>query len=61
MDQKEVDCDVTNWMYLAEDRDQWLAYVMGVINLWVPRYRAFRIALNANISYYNFPPFQAEN
>ena len=36
MDLREVGCDPGDWIDLAEDRDQWLAYVMSVINLRVP-------------------------
>ena len=35
MDLREVGCDPGDWIYLAEDRDQWLAYVRAVMNLWV--------------------------
>ena len=33
---REVGCDPRDWIALAEDRDQWRAYVRAVINLWVP-------------------------
>ena len=36
MDLKEVDCVDRNWMDLAEDQDQWRAYVRVVMNLQVP-------------------------
>ena len=36
MDLKEVGCDPGEWIDLAEDRDQWRAYVRAVMNLWVP-------------------------
>ena len=36
MDLKEVGCDSGDWIYLAEDRDQWQAYVRVVMNLRVP-------------------------
>ena len=36
MDLREVGCDLGNWMALAEDRDQWRAYVREVMNLRVP-------------------------
>ena len=31
MDLKEVGCDPTDWIALAEDRDQWWAYVRAVV------------------------------
>ena len=27
MDMREADCDAVHWIYLAQDRDQWQAYV----------------------------------
>ena len=36
MDLREVGCDPGDWIDLAEDRDQWLAYVRPVINLRDP-------------------------
>ena len=36
MDLMEVDCDQGHWIALAEDRDQWWAYVRAVMNLRVP-------------------------
>ena len=36
MDLKEVDCVPGDWIALAEDRDQWRAYVREVMNLRVP-------------------------
>ena len=36
MDLREVDCDPGEWIDLAEDRDQWRAYVRAVMNLRVP-------------------------
>ena len=35
MDLREVGCDPREWIYLAEDRDQWRAYVRVVMNLRV--------------------------
>ena len=35
MNLKEVGCDPGDWIALAEDRDQWRAYVRAVRNLWV--------------------------
>ena len=40
MDLREVGCDPGDWIGLAEDRDQWLAYVRAVMN--------FPGSLNAN-------------
>ena len=36
IDLREVDCNPGEWMDLAEDRDQWRAYVRAVMNLRVP-------------------------
>ena len=36
MDLREVGCDPRDWIALAEDKDQWQAYVRAVMNLWVP-------------------------
>ena len=36
MDLREVGCDPRDLIVLAEDRDQWQAYVRAVMNLRVP-------------------------
>ena len=36
MDLREVGCDPGEWIDIAEDRDQWRAYVIAVMNLRVP-------------------------
>ena len=36
MDFREVGCDSGEWIELAEDRDQWRAYIRVVMNLRVP-------------------------
>ena len=36
LDLREVGCDPRDWKGLAEDRDQWRAYVRAVMNLWTP-------------------------
>ena len=36
MDLREVGCDPGEWIDLAEDRNQWRAYVRAVMNLRVP-------------------------
>ena len=36
MDLREVGCDPGELIDLAEDRDQWRAFVSVVMNLWVP-------------------------
>ena len=36
MDLREVDCDLGDWIVLAEDRGKWRAYVRAVMNLRVP-------------------------
>ena len=35
MDLREMGCDTGEWIDLAEDRDQWRAYVWAVMNLRV--------------------------
>ena len=35
-DFREVGCDPREWIDVAEDRDQWRAYVRAVMNLRVP-------------------------
>ena len=36
IDLREVGCDPGEWIDLAEDRDQWRAYVRAVMNFRVP-------------------------
>ena len=36
MDLREVGFDPRDWISLAEDRDQWRAYIRAVVNLRVP-------------------------
>ena len=36
MDLREVDCNPGDWIDLAEDRDQWPAYVRAAMSLRVP-------------------------
>ena len=36
MDLREVGCDPGEWIDLAEDKDQWHAYVRAITNLRVP-------------------------
>ena len=36
MDLREMGCDPRDWIALAEDRDQWRAYIRAVMNLQVP-------------------------
>ena len=33
---EEVGCDPGDWIILAEDRDQWRAYVRAIMNIRVP-------------------------
>jgi hypothetical protein len=36
MDLREIGWDDVDWIDLAQDRDQWMALVNIVMNLWVP-------------------------
>jgi hypothetical protein len=36
MDLREIEWDCMDWIYLAEDRDQWRILVNTVMNFWVP-------------------------
>jgi hypothetical protein len=36
MNLREIGWDAMDWIYLAQDRDQWSAIVNMVMNLWVP-------------------------
>jgi hypothetical protein len=36
IDLREIGWDVVDWVYLAQDRDQWSALVNTVMNLRVP-------------------------
>jgi hypothetical protein len=36
LDLRELGWEVTDWMHLAQDMDQWRALVNTVMNLWVP-------------------------
>jgi hypothetical protein len=36
MDLTEIRCEDADWIHLAWDKDQWLALVNMVMNLWVP-------------------------
>jgi hypothetical protein len=36
MDQKETECHNVDWIYLAQDGDQWLAVVNMVMELRIP-------------------------
>jgi hypothetical protein len=33
---REIGCEDVNWIKLAQDKIQWRASVMMVMNLWVP-------------------------
>jgi hypothetical protein len=36
MDLREIECEVLDWIQLAQDRDQWRALVSTVVSLQVP-------------------------
>jgi hypothetical protein len=36
MDVREIGWDGIDWIDLAQDRDQWRAFVNTIMNLWVP-------------------------
>jgi hypothetical protein len=33
---REIGWDGMDWIYLAQDRDQWRALVNTIMNLWIP-------------------------
>jgi hypothetical protein len=35
MDLGEIECEVVDWIHLAQGRDQWRTVVNTVINIWV--------------------------
>jgi hypothetical protein len=37
MDHREIGEGGMDWIHLAQDRDQWRAFVNTVMNLWVPQ------------------------
>jgi hypothetical protein len=36
MDVREIDWEIVHWMHLAQDRDQWRAFVNMIMKLHVP-------------------------
>jgi hypothetical protein len=36
MDLREIGWDSMDWIDLVQDRDQWRALVIAVMNFWVP-------------------------
>jgi hypothetical protein len=36
MDLREIGWDGMDWIYLADDRDQWRALVNTAMNVWIP-------------------------
>jgi hypothetical protein len=36
MDLIEIDCEVVDWIHLAQARDKWPAVVKTVVKFWVP-------------------------
>jgi hypothetical protein len=36
IDHREIGWGNMDWIYLAQDRDQWRAFVNMVMNSWVP-------------------------
>jgi hypothetical protein len=36
MDLREIGRESVDWMYLADDRDQWRSLVITAMNLWLP-------------------------
>jgi hypothetical protein len=36
MDLREIGWDGGDWIDLAQDRDQWRAFMRAVMNIWVP-------------------------
>ena len=45
MDLREVGCDSGEWIGLAEDRDQWRAYVRAVMKLNIGQVQKGRISM----------------
>jgi hypothetical protein len=36
MNLREIECEVANWIHLAQDRERWSALVNTVMNIRVP-------------------------
>jgi len=36
MDLKEIGCEDVNWIHMAQNWEQWQAFVNVVMDLWIP-------------------------
>jgi hypothetical protein len=37
MDLQKVECEITDWIDVAQDRDRWWALANAVMNIWVQK------------------------
>jgi hypothetical protein len=50
MDLMELEWEGVDWIHLDQDRDQWLALVNTVMNIWVPQKLGYLLAVLVTVS-----------